>query len=401
MRHIITITLITPMLMMAVACGNSNKDDKALLNEKKTQLTKLRSDQQKLNDEIKKLEQDIAKLDTASSNAQKAKLVAVDTLKPLAFEHFIELQGRIDAENISYIMPRGQGGLVKQVLVKQGEFVKKGQLLLKLDDAIVRQNLVAARQNLETIKTQLSFAKNIYQRQKNLWEQNIGTEVQLITAKNNVESLENQLKATEENVKVVAEQLSTSNVYSDVSGIADVVTIRVGEVFTGNPAMGIKIVNTSSLKAIGNIPENYLGSVTKGTGVIVNVPDAGKSYNTAVSFIGASIDPASRGFSIEARLPADAVLKPNQIALLKIRDYSNPAAMSIPVNTLQNDEKGKFVMVASRENGKLIARKRPVMIGMLNGDRLEVKSGLQAGDVLVTEGFQSLYDGLQITTDVK
>ena len=383
------------------SCGNSKKDNDAALNDKKAKLEKLKGEKIKLDDQIKSLEGDINKMDPANSSAQKAKLVAVQTLQPASFDHYIELQGKIDAENTSYITPRGAPGQVRAIYVQKGAYVKKGQLLLKLDDAIVRQNVAAARQGLESIKTQLSFAKNIYQRQKNLWDQNIGTEVQLITAKNNVATLENQLKATEENIKVVQEQLNTSNVYSDVNGIANEVNVKVGEIFQGVNGQGnpqIKIINNSLLKVIGNIPENYLSNVTKGTPVVTLVPDLNKSFNTSVSFVGASIDPLSRGFIVEAKLPSDADLKPNQIALMKIKDYASANAIAIPVSTLQNDEKGKFVMVAATENGKLVARKRAINIGFISGDMLEVKTGLKAGDVLVTEGFQSLYEGQLIST---
>jgi len=314
------------------------------------------------------------------------------------FTHYIELQGRVDAENVSFVTPRGGPGQVKSLFIKQGQVVKKGQLLLKLDDAIIQQNLVAARQGLESIKTQLAYAKNIYQRQQNLWDQGIGTEVQLITAKNNVNTLENQLQASEENVKAVQVQSNTAMVYSDVDGVADIVTVKLGELFGAAGSGVIKIVSNSSLKVVGNIPENYLGTVSKGTNVVVFLPDINKTINTTVSFVGASIDIINRGFMVEAKLPSDPALKPNQIALMKIKDYAAASTIAIPLNTLQNDEKGKFVLVASTENGKLISHKRYVTIGLLNGDLLEIKNGLKAGDVLITEGFGSLYEGQLLTT---
>lgn len=396
MKRIITFFSLS-LLLVAVSCGDSKKKKDAVLNEKKEELAKLKAGQEKQAAEIKKLEEEIGRVDTSAAPAQKAKLVTLQTLKDTVFEHYIQLQGKVDAENISYITPRGMGGQVKAIYVKQGDRVGKGQLLMRLDNAIQSQNLVAARQGLETIKTQLSYAKDIYQRQKNLWESSIGTEVQLITAKNNVSSLENQLKSAQENVKVVAEQLNTSNVYSDVSGVADVVNIRVGETFTGSPASGIKIVNTSSLKVTSSIPENYANSVHSGTPVIVTVTDANKTFNSTVSFLGASIDALSRGFVVEARLPNDPSLKPNQIAMLNLKDYASGKTIVIPVNTLQNDEKGKFVMVASNEKGKLVARKRSVNIGQINNDKLEIKAGLRPGEVLITDGYQSLYDGIPIT----
>ena len=144
-----------------------------------------------------------------------------------------------------------------------------------------------------------------------------------------------------------------------------------------------------------------MGTVGKGTAVVVVLPDLHKSINTSVSFVGSSIDLINRGFVVEAKLPADAALKPNQIALMRIKDYAAAHTIAIPLNTLQNDDKGKFVMVANDEKGKMFARKRPVTIGMLNGDVLEIKSGLKEGDMLVTEGFANLYEGQQITTGSK
>lgn len=391
-------TLLAAAILVA-SCGGSKKDSNAALNDKKAALEKLKTEKEKIDKQIAGLEAEIAKLDTSAANAPKTKLVAVQTLAATEFTHYIELQAKVDGENISYIAPRGAGGLVKSILVKQGDRVSKGQLLLKLDDAIQRQQVAAIRQQMEGVKTQLTLAKSLYQRQSNLWAQGIGTEVQLLNAKTNVEALEANLSQISEQVKLAQEQMNSANVYSDVSGIADIVNIRVGEQFVGQTVAGpqIKIVNNSSLKVVGNIPENYLSSVNKGSAVIVQLPDVNKTFNTAVSFIGASIDAVNRGFVVESRLPADPSLKPNQIALMKIKDYAATNAISIPLNTLQNDDKGKFVMVATTEKGKMVARKRPVTIGLLSGDLLEIKSGLKAGDVLVTEGFASLYEGQFLT----
>ena len=385
-------------LVFLTSCGNSAKEGNADLNDKKAELEKLKSDKDKIDTKISSLETVIAKLDTSAAGAQKTKLVSVQSIAAADFTHYIELQGRVDAENVSFITPRGGPGQVKALYVRQGQMVKKGQLLLKLDDAVMQQNLVASRQGLEGIKTQLSFAKDIYNRQKNLWDQSIGTEVQLITAKNNVATLENQLQASEENVKAVQEQSNTALVYSDVNGVADMVTVKLGEIFGGAGSGVIKIVSNNLLKVVSNIPENYLGTVSTGTDIVVFLPDLKKTINTKVSFVGASIDIINRGFVVEAKLPSDAALKPNQIALLKIKDYTSPGAIAIPLNTLQNDENGKFVLVASTENGKMIARKRSVNIGLLSGNLLEIKSGLKVGDTLITEGFTGLYDGQLLTT---
>ena len=387
-------------LMFLSACGSSSKKEtESTVTDKKVELEKLKTDKSKTEDKIKSLEAEIEKLDTGAAKTEKVKLVSVMPVTAQNFQHFIDLQGRIDAENISYISPRGMGGQVRQIFVKKGDFVKKGQLLLKLDDAVARQNVVAVQQSMGTVKTQLDLARSVYQRQKNLWNQNIGTEVQLLQAETNVKSLENQLRAMQANVQTAQEQANLSNVYSDVSGVADEVNIHVGETFTGSPMAGIKIINTSNLKVVVDIPENYLSRVRKGTHVQIVVPDVAKTFNTSISIISQSVNSTTRGYTAEVKIPYDGSLKPGQSAEVKILDYSNATGIVIPVNLVQSDEKSKYVYVLEKiSNGKTVAKKKQVIVGEVYGDKVEIKQGLIAGEQLISEGYQSLYEGQSITT---
>jgi membrane fusion protein, multidrug efflux system len=401
MKSIGTTALVLATAIILASCGDSKKEGDAALNDKKAKLEKLKAEKSKSDAEIRKLEEEVAKLDTNAANSAKVKLVTTTPVTTQNFEHYIDLQGKVDADNISYISPRGMGGQVKAIYIKEGQFIKKGQLVLKLDDAIVQQQLTANRKQIEGIKTQLAFAKNIYQRQKNLWDQGIGTEVQLITAKTNVEGLENQLASANENIQVGVEQLKTANVYSDVSGVVEKINLRVGETFIGvmqGVGAQIEVVNKSSLKIVTNVPENYLTRVSRGMAVAIDIPDAGKKLNSSISLISQSIDPQQRGFIAEARIPSDASLKPNQVAIMKIRDYSAPNAVVIPVNVVQSDEKGKYVYVASKMgNGKMMASKKNIIIGETYGEMVEVRAGLAANEQLITAGYQNLYEGQLIT----
>ncbi len=387
MQNIFKAAYILTFSIVAAACGSTTKEEKGQLNDKKVKLEKLKNEQKKISADIAELEKEISKLDTATVVKEKEKLVTLAVLEPGRFLHYIDLKGKIDAENIAYVTPRGMGGMVTAIYVKQGQQVRKGQLLVRLDNSV-------GQKQIDQLQTQLSYAQDIYQRQQNLWNQNIGTEVQLLTAKNNVESMQKQ-------IATAREQLAEANVYAQMSGVADEVNIKVGETFSPQTAAmkGIRIVNTSDLKVVAAVPENYLSRVGVGTNLLVTLPEQNNdTIRTKVSVVGRVIDPNNRAFEIEAKIPTGKNLKPNQLAMIKIQDYAASAAISIPVNTLQNDDKGKFVMVAVKENGKMIARKRSVNIGQFYGDRLEVKSGLQTGDTLIIEGFQGLYDGQLVTT---
>lgn len=388
MKQIIQYTLTATFALLVIACGEGAKEKKGSLGDKKAQLEKLKKEMAVTVTEINKLEEEIAKLDTAAALLNKAKLIAAAPVTIQDFSHYIDIQGTVTAEDISYIAPsNGMGGVVTAIYIKEGQYVKKGQLILKMDDKVLRTQL-------QQLQVQLDFAKNIYNRQKNLWEQNIGSEVQLITAKNNVEALEKQLITLNEQIRLYT-------VTSSVNGIADVVDVKVGEMFTGAGARGpqIQIVNNSILKVKANIPENYMSRVRVGSQVEISLPDAGKTYSSKINLASQLIDPNSRTFAIEASIPGGTV-RPNTIAALRIKDYSAPAAVVIPVNLVQTDENGKYVYTVEKDSkNRNVVKKIPVQVGESYNNMIEIKAGLQAGMQLVTAGYQSVYDKQVVQID--
>lgn len=382
MHKILIIVIGIGSSLLLAACGSSLKNDP--LEGKKAQLAALKDQQQKLSKQISDLETELGKSDSASGPKEKAKLVALTPLTPTSFTHYIDLQGEVQAENTSYISPRGTGGVVRELYVKQGDHVNKGQILLKLDDAVQRQQLTNAQ-------TQLAYAKDIYQRRKNLWDQKIGTEVDFINAKNQVDQAETQLKITQE-------QLDFTNVYADITGTLNTLTIRVGESFAPG-GQSVQIVNTDNLKAVVQVPEIYQERVKVGTPVKIAFPGLGnKEINAVVRVAGKVINTGNRAFQVEIHIPTDNQIRANQVAIVKIQDYAAKNVLSIPVNTLQSDEKGKYVMVVANDSGRTVAHKKSVTIGQSYSDKIEVTGGLQPGDQLITDGFQGLYEGQLITT---
>jgi membrane fusion protein (multidrug efflux system) len=377
MKTMYRISALALVLVMA-ACGSTTSDKKNDLEKKKAELAEAKKTQQATNDKIATLEKEIAKL------------VSLVNIESARFAHYVDLKGSIDAENIAFVTPRGPGGQVKAIYVKQGDNVRQGQLLMKLDDAVTQQQM-------EAVKVQLSLAQTTYDRRKKLWDQNIGTEIELLQAKNTVDNLNKQ-------IDLLKEQLDQANVYAGMSGVADEVKIKVGEFFSPASASmsGIKIVNTNNLKVITAVPENYLGRVGVGSNLLITLPELGSdTIRTKVTVVGKLIDPSTRSFTVEAKIPSGKKLRPNQLAIVRIQDYAAANAITIPVSSLQSDEKGKFVLVAVQEGAKLVARKKEVVIGELYGNNLEIRSGLQPGDKLITEGAQGLYDGQTVITSEK
>jgi RND family efflux transporter MFP subunit len=374
MKPYYTIALVS----LLAACSQEKKSD---LQGKRDELAELKSQQTELNGKIKMLETELNKLDPKKAEEARVKEVTVAPLAATTFRHFVELQGTIDAKNNVQVSPKS-GGVVTAVYVKEGDNVRAGQAIAKVDDQLLRESV-------SEIKTQLSLANTVYEKQNNLWKQQIGTEIQYLQAKNNKESLERRLST-------LNAQLSQSTVTAPISGVVDQVVVKVGQ--SAAPGMGlVRVVNLSQLKAVAKVSDTYSGSVRKGDAVNIEFPDLNKKMSSRISFVSTTVDPATRTFTIEAPLPSDNALKPNMLAKVKINDLTQAKAIVINQNLIQSTENGDLVYVAVNEGGKKIAKAKPVKTGQSYGGQIEVTQGLQAGDQIVTAGYQDLVDGQPIS----
>lgn len=341
--------------------------------DKKAELEKLKKERIELDAKIAELEKDST---VVGSETVKSKEVDVQELQPMAFNHYVQTQGHIEAEDNIMVSAKGMG-VVTQVYVTEGQVVSKGQVLAQIDNSVVLRNI-------EGMKSQLELATSVYERQKNLWDQKIGTEVQFLQAKTNKESLEKQLAALQE-------QNDMMRIKSPINGTVDEVSVKIGEnIAPGQPAA--RVVNTSDLKLVAGISESFVANVKKGNKVEVTIPELNKTYNATVTFVGKTIDRLSRTFAVEVKLPSEAALRPNMTAILKVIYHTEAAALVVPVNTVQSVNNEKIVYIAEKDGKNLVARKKVVEVTGVFGDAAEVK-GLKPGDKLVTVGYQSLSDG--------
>ena len=398
-NKILKFSLIFFTAVLLIACGKGAKDKKADISELKVKLEKLKKEKNSIEEDIRKIEDQLVKADPKSSTVQK--LVSVDTVRVQDFTHYVDLQGKISAEGISYVSPNGGGGLLRAIYVKPGQKVSKGQIVAKLDDAMARQGVVLAQQSVGQIKARLAQAQTVYERYQNLWKQNIGAEIQVINAKADVDALAAQLRAAQSQVALAQEQVNMSNVHAGSSGTVEQVNVRVGEFFSGtgpDRSPQILIVNNSNIKVQVPVPENYVSRVKKGFPVKILVPETGRApYESSIRMVGESIDPVTRSFMAEAKLPSDPLLKPNQTVTMKILDYESKGTLAVPINMVQSDEKNKYVYVMERSGDKMVARKKIVNVGEAYNGLIEIKTGLSGGDLIITEGYQTVYDGQAIT----
>lgn len=368
-----------PILVIALlACSEPKKEG---LAGKKEELAALKKQQAELDAKATALQAEIAKLDPKSQEEAKTKTVTVSPVASTTFRHFVEVQGSVDAQNNVQVAPKASGAITA-VYVKEGDAVRAGQTLAKVDDQVMRESV-------EEIRSQLSLANTVFEKQKNLWSQQIGTELQYLQAKNNKEGLERRLSTL--NV-----QLSQNNITSPISGVVDQVNVKAGEM--AMPGVGVvRVVNLSQLKVVAKVADTYVSSVKKGDLVTVKFPDLNREINARVTFVSATVDPLSRTFNIEATLPSSRDLKPNQLAVVNINDVNKPNAIVINQNLVQNTEQGQVVYVAVGEGAKKTAKAKVVKTGQSYNGQVEITEGLQAGEQLVTTGYQELVDGQPVS----
>jgi membrane fusion protein, multidrug efflux system len=368
-------TKLSALVIAAVltACSATTPE-----NEKKSQLDDLKKQQVELAKKIKSLEEQIAKENPDSTTSVKSKDVAVIELAPRKFDHYVQTQGAIEAEDNILVSAKTMG-VVSQVFVKEGQGVSKGQVLAQIDNSVILRGI-------EGMKSQLELATQVFQRQKNLWDQKIGTEVQYLQAKTNKESLERQLAGLQE-------QNEMTRIKSPIHGTIDAVEAKNGEsISPGMPAF--RVINTSNLKITANISESYVTTIKKGDKVSVKVEELGKEIEAKVTFVGKNIDILSRTFPIEVNLPSLPDLRPNMTAVVKVIYHTDPSAIVVPVNVVQSVNGEKIVYVAGVDEKKnAVARKRVVEVVGVYDNLAQIKSGVAAGEKLITVGYQGLNDG--------
>ena len=285
---------------------------------------------------------------------------------------------RVDGED-NIAVSAQMVGAITAVYVKEGDPVKIGQVLAQIDNSVMQQQIASTKQ-------QLDFATSMYNKQKALWDQQIGSEVQYLTSKNTKENLE---KA----IATLNDQLEMTRIKSPINGSVEEVNLKVGQMASpGQPA--VRVVNFSTVKVVAELAEAYAPKVKPGNKVIVFFPDFNTEIVSQIRFTSKYINPVNRTFLSEVRLgPSKVEYRANMMAVVKINDYRNPSAFSIPITLIRESQSGKYIYIAKEENGKLLARRLAVTIGSTYNGLAEITSGITIGDKIITTGFNSLIDG--------
>ncbi|NJW52280.1 efflux RND transporter periplasmic adaptor subunit [Salinimicrobium oceani] len=374
-------------ILLLVSCGKQDSVEQIIetgdLSEIRAKKAELSTRQSELSSQIAQLDAAIQKLDSSTQFS----LVTVATVSDSLFRHYVELPGDVETKQNIIIYPEFSG-LLEQVNVKEGDRVQKGQILARIDEGGLGSQLAQ-------LEAQAALAKTTFERQQRLWDQNIGSEIQFLEARTNYEAVQNS-------VNQLRSQLAKTVVRAPFSGVIDEIFTEQGEVVAPGQSRLFRLINLSDMYITAAVPESYLGKIEKGTKVMVEIAATGTSFTSTVRQVGNFVNPNNRTFEIQVAVPSNKEqVKPNLIATVRINDYTSEGAIIIPENVIQKNSAGESVAYVLKKNSDTtgIAERRTLETGLSYENSVEVLSGLQPGDLLITSGARSIQEGEQVKID--
>jgi membrane fusion protein (multidrug efflux system) len=371
---------LSALSVVLISCSNGKKTENIdeLISAKNVKA--LQEKKAALQADVTKIDEALVTLNVKTEEA----LVSIATVKDTIFNHYLDVQGSVDTKENILVQPEFSGTLIS-LMVKAGDHVSKGQVLGRIDDGGMSQQLANAQ-------NQLALAKTTFERQKNLWDKKIGSEIQFLQA-------QTQMVSAQKSVAQIKAQLTKTVIRAPFTGSIDEVFVEKGQVVAPSPQGLMRIVNLGNMYVSTTVPETYIGKLKVGTVVDVYLTSLGKTYKGKVRQVGNFINPNNRSFGIEVGVPnPDNLLRPNQVAKLKIIDYTNKTAIVVPTNVVQEDGKGnKYLYIVEGSNGKTgKAKKAMVTVGKSSDNVTEIISGLTANEIIVTEGVNNISEGMKL-----
>ena len=374
--------------LLLMACGQETEKAVSSITVNKGTLDELQIQKANYTLQIKELTLALDSLNQKlekMSGGQKRVLVTALEIKSQIFNHTIEIQANIKTRQNLQLFPEF-GGRLNQILVKEGQEVKKGTLLAVIDDA-------GLQDQLDQMKLQLQLVKTTFERTQRLWDQKIGSEMMYLEAKT-------RFKSQQKQVAQMRDQLSKTKIYAPFSGVIDEIIARKGSALAPGMTPVMRIVNLDNMYVESDVPENYLANITKGSLAKVSIPVLNETQNTVVRQTGNFIQPDNRTFRVEAPIKnPTGMIKPNLNARLSIVDYSNPEALMIPIRVIRENSKGDsfvFILTGQEENNEYITEQRFVTLGMSKDELVEITKGVNTEDLIVDEGVSLLVTGQKV-----
>ena len=378
--------IITLSLILLLSCNSSrnssindliNKGDLETLKKKKKEYVDLMND---LRLDLNDINNGIMLLD----ENEQIQVISKFNVIEKEFTTYVELQANLKSRKNVVILSEFQGAL-KNLFVREGQLVKKGELLAEINDS-------GLKEQLDQMLIQANYTKDNFDRVKRLWEKNIGSEMQFLKAKSDFET-NNKM------VEQIRDQLSKTKIYAPFDGEIDEIISNLGSnLVPGSPIL--RVVNLDIIYAEAQVPEKYVSSIELGTEALVSIPLLNEEVTSKIVQSGNFINPNNRTFRVEAPVEnKDKRIKQNLNARIKIKNYSNIKALVVPLRVIMEDASGRpfiYKLVETDKKDILLTVKIFVETGANNDEEIEITKGLSIGDIIVLEGANNVEDNQRV-----
>jgi membrane fusion protein, multidrug efflux system len=307
--------------------------------------------------------------------------VVAEQVKEIPFGSEISVSGNVEG-NKTVKLGFMVAGRIRNIISQEGQQVSKGQLIASLDPS----NYTIAKQ---MANVQVSQAQDEYNRLKIMFERNSISESDFKKAGFALEQAKTQQK-------LQAQNLGYTKLNAPISGVIIKALAEAGEITSvGNPVIVISDISTVNVNAY--IPENQLNAIKLGQPATVQIAALEGTYIGKVVEVGSDADPTSRAFTVKIRISnSERAIRPGMIAKVEMQGNRVKQAIAVPGESIVREADGQaFVYVVDLKQQK--AFKRPVSIGQLVDNKIEITSGVAARETIVTGGQHKLSDGAAIS----
>lgn len=273
-------------------------------------------------------------------------------------------------------------GVVRRVLVNEGQMVSKGQLIAEMDDT-------QARNLLNGAEAQMTQANDALERYKMLHDAGSLPEVQWVEIQSKVAQAKSQLEVTKKN-------LADCRLVAPVSGIIGRKKVGAGETAMPSQAV-VSILDISSVKVKVSIPESEIGDISTNTSSVIRVEAVNGSFSGGAIEKGVQADALTHTYDIRIHVEnSERKLLPGMVASVQFTatQLQPTGQFSVPVTAVQRKADGSlFVWTVSNDS---IAHRTTITTGETIGNRMVIATGISEGNRVVTEGYQKLSEGTKV-----
>jgi membrane fusion protein (multidrug efflux system) len=318
--------------------------------------------------------------------------VEVTEALPRPISYTVSAVGSLKTVEDVTVSPK-KAGIIHQILVKEGDRVKKGQVLVHLDDVDARFQVERAEAGVKQAAATVETYRNIVPRYQKLYESQVIPQQTLDELIMKVKVDEARLDLAKAELNLARQNLVDHRIVSPIEGVVNLKIASLGEHVNVAPKDEIlKIVQMDPLELEFYVPENWAGKIHLGSKIQFTLKAfSEENFTATLRFISPTADPATRNVKAKAVVPNPHYrLKPGFFAEVTVQTGTNPKALAIPESALFS-QGGKFFAFVVQKG---VAHRKEVETGYRFEGKVEIVKGIQEGEQVVTVGHEQLSEGI-------